>query len=250
MREAALRHFPTLGVEAVDAIVLTHGHADAMQGLDDMRDIQRYDYRHPERNKATPVYLNDDTFAVCKRAFPYLVPVHNDDDDDNNNSMRRVSSIDWRVFQPHQYFHKLDLSDCIDNVDITPIPLLHGGDYICMGFIIQYHTSSSSSSSPFVVAYLSDLHDIPQQTMDYLRNEVRNIDLLVIDLLANRPHFSHLCKQQVIDFVRVLRPRRAVTVGMTCSLGLHDDVNKELQALREEGIDLSLAHDGQRFPVK
>jgi phosphoribosyl 1,2-cyclic phosphodiesterase len=30
-REACLRHFPKLGVKTVDAVVLTHGHADAVR---------------------------------------------------------------------------------------------------------------------------------------------------------------------------------------------------------------------------
>ncbi|CAN0515798.1 unnamed protein product, partial [Ectocarpus sp. 12 AP-2014] len=39
-REGAIRWFPRHGVRGLDGIVLTHDHADAMLGLDDVRSIQ------------------------------------------------------------------------------------------------------------------------------------------------------------------------------------------------------------------
>lgn len=52
---------------AVDAIVLTHGHADAMLGLDDVRDLQW-------TGGVMPVWASAATLAVTRQAFPYLHP--------------------------------------------------------------------------------------------------------------------------------------------------------------------------------
>lgn len=41
MRDSCLRILPKHGVTEVNAIFLTHGHADAVLGLDDVRDLQR-----------------------------------------------------------------------------------------------------------------------------------------------------------------------------------------------------------------
>jgi phosphoribosyl 1,2-cyclic phosphodiesterase len=39
-----LRWFPPHDVPSVDSVVLTHAHADAMLGLDDLRDVQTYGF--------------------------------------------------------------------------------------------------------------------------------------------------------------------------------------------------------------
>ena len=92
IREAALRHFPTLGVGGVDAIVLTHGHAHAMYGLVDMRDIQRH------HTGSTAVFLNQHTYIVCRKVFPYLVPT---DGDKKEDVARCVASLTWHVQRAH-----------------------------------------------------------------------------------------------------------------------------------------------------
>ena len=41
MRDSCLRILPKHGIKEINAIFLTHGHADAVLGLDDVRDLQR-----------------------------------------------------------------------------------------------------------------------------------------------------------------------------------------------------------------
>ena len=40
LRDTVLKNFPRLNISTIDALLLTHGHADAMMGLDDLRDLQ------------------------------------------------------------------------------------------------------------------------------------------------------------------------------------------------------------------
>lgn len=70
--EAALEHFPKNGLRRIDALMITHGHADACFGLDDLRQwtIGPEGYR---TQHAIDVYLNEETLGVVQGAFPYLV---------------------------------------------------------------------------------------------------------------------------------------------------------------------------------
>jgi phosphoribosyl 1,2-cyclic phosphodiesterase len=65
-RDTVLRTFPALGVTHLDAVFLTHGHADAFMGLDDLRDVSL-------GGKPFPIYTSAPCFEVVSRAFAYLV---------------------------------------------------------------------------------------------------------------------------------------------------------------------------------
>ena len=45
----SLKHFPKRGLRKIDGLLLTHGHADAMYGLDDLRVRWSRQYRHSKR---------------------------------------------------------------------------------------------------------------------------------------------------------------------------------------------------------
>lgn len=255
IREAAIQHFPALGVTEIDAIVLTHGHADAILGLDDARDIQRNAVTrningkvHRTLQQTTPIFLNEDTMRVCQNVFPYLIPeeqqVHTAPKKVKDIS-RRVASLTWNVYDEHKYLVPFRPVPEVD-IEFTPFPMLHGGNYVCMGFLIKLRENEDASH--FVIAYLSDVYELPEKTWTFLE-EQPCIDLLVVDLLTkSRRNKSHFCFEQSIDVVRRLRPCRAVAVGMTCSLGMHDEVNAELAKYDEEGLNFRLAYDGMRFP--
>ena len=135
LRTAALRWFRKFGVKGIDALLLTHGHADAVGGIDDLRDLQVVVPRIDGKGhvvsfaieNALPIYLNQDTFDTCKGAYPYLVPELRRRDD----VPRRVASLHWRVIDNATPFAVRGKGQA---VQVTPIPVLHGGQYVCLGF--------------------------------------------------------------------------------------------------------------------
>lgn len=246
IRESALRHFPALGVSCVDAIVLTHGHADAILGLDDLRDLQGGSRKRPT---PTPVFLNANTLSDCKRVFPYLMPgdVPIDPATGKADIRRRIAVIDWIAFEEETYFQPFSPLPGV-GITFTPVPLIHGGDYICMGFIIEVRSEKDAPAS--IIAYLSDVSLVPETTMAFLEC-LPTIDVLIIDALTpDRSHPSHFNLEEAIDLARKLKPVKTFTVGMTCSVGMHEDVNVRLAEMQHsEGLHVALGHDGLRIPL-
>src|SRR6201992_4424145 len=80
-RQQALR----AKIERLDAVLLTHGHADHILGFDDIRP---YNFR---QNAALPGYGNVETFEILRRAFAYVF--------DGRPGDRTVSSVALRVVE-------------------------------------------------------------------------------------------------------------------------------------------------------
>lgn len=226
-RESVLRWFPRLypPVRSLDAVVLTHEHADAMLGLDDLRGVQ--DSRAPV---PLPVFLSAVTMQRVRDAFGYLVPKP-----PQPGAVKRwVAQLDFREIKPFEPFH-------VGSLEVTPIPLVHGEDCICLGFAFGRRDR---------VVYLSDLSRVPPDTEKFLEQEMARpggIALLVLDCLGNRPHNTHFGLSQSLELARKLKARQTLLVGMACdAFPTHHMMNAELHNRRSEiGSDVQFARDGQ-----
>jgi phosphoribosyl 1,2-cyclic phosphodiesterase len=237
-REACMRHLPSLGVRTIDAVVLTHGHADAILGLDDLRDIQSGEGLS---GASMPVFASEKTLRDVSSTFSYLIPKQEVDDVDEgvaSDIPRRVAKIDWKTFN-------VDFEPfCpVEGIEFTPFPLYHGGTYICAGFLIRGAFAST-------VAYLSDVNEVPEETMDFLE-KLPAIDLLIVDALhPSKPYKSHFALPQAIELALRLRPRVTRCVGMSCSFGDHDSANENLKmSVLSEGLDIQLGFDGEQIQL-
>lgn len=85
-----LEWFPTYGLRKIDAVLLTHPHADAVNGLDDLRgefllNIIKQKIAHSlimfliawthggTIQLHIDIYASKDTFSHVQKAFPYLI---------------------------------------------------------------------------------------------------------------------------------------------------------------------------------
>lgn len=235
-RAAALRFFGRLGVDGVDAILITHDHADALLGLDDIRSVQRYDPVQRLVLDSTAVFCDRRTYAHCERAFPYLIPRAPEAEP---KLKRFVSNLDWRPFDDHASF-------VVCGLQFTSLPVEHGVDYLCTGY------AWGPEDAKCVV--LSDYTAIGPEVHAKLRHWStggRRIALLVLDVLArdNAPRV-HASLEQSLALARELRPVATRFVGMSHGLE-HVATNAELRELLEsEGLDCQLAHDGLEMQVE
>jgi phosphoribosyl 1,2-cyclic phosphodiesterase len=225
MREACMARFPPLGIREVHGILLTHDHADAILGLDDVRDLQRC-----EQVKVTtemgivtgfrpisgplPVYLTEKTMEVVKQAFGYLTRKPKYLDEPNNILERRVACLDFRLIDSNAGFN-------VAGLPVRSFPVYHGGTYVSLGFSI-------GRAGEFV--YISDVKIIPDDTWLYLESLPR-IKVFVIDALDEDGIFSHMGLHEALAVVARLQPEVAYFVGMTCSIGSHEAAEARLREL-------------------
>eukprot|EP00026_Physarum_polycephalum_P009791 Phypoly_transcript_09927.p1 GENE.Phypoly_transcript_09927~~Phypoly_transcript_09927.p1 ORF type:complete len:317 (+),score=34.87 Phypoly_transcript_09927:388-1338(+) len=226
-------------VKVIDAIVITHDHFDAIGGMDDLRDFTR------TKGAPIPIYLRQSDYNSLKTMFPYLTNgeptlYHKLSETDVRKSLeynsmvaRIVPDLNYIIIDPSSPF-------VVEGLEFTPLPVYHGGDYICLGFRFGKNES---------VAYISDTNIIPDETREKIIGQ-NSVDYLILDCLFIEKNFSHLNISEAKDEVRKIRPKKkTLFVGMNHILE-HEKTNQELASLLpSEGLDVSLAYDGLSFSV-
>jgi phosphoribosyl 1,2-cyclic phosphate phosphodiesterase len=157
-------------VQRIDAILLTHSHADHILGLDDVRP---FNYR---QRQSIPIYAKEETLAAIRRVFCYAF-----DDAPTESSTPRLN-LNALDGQPFDLF----------GMEFTPIRLLHGKSEI-MGF--RFGSA----------AYLTDHSEIPEES----KAKLQDLDVLFLDALRHRPHPTHSTVERSLGWVQELNPRRA-----------------------------------------
>ncbi|MBT4126535.1 MAG: MBL fold metallo-hydrolase [Chloroflexi bacterium] len=213
--ESAMNWFPKYNVRTMDALVITHAHADAVGGFDDLRDWTN------NAQESLPIYLRETDLDSVESLFFYLV------DRRKQTGGGGVAKLTFETIDETPFD--------ADGLEIIPLPVEHGRGHEIFG----YRFGS--------VSYISDTSAISESTAAL----VAGSELLVLDALRPaRTHGTHLTVEQAIDEARRLGAKRTLLTDATHDID-HVPVNAELAKLKDsEGLDIQYAHDGMAIEVE
>jgi phosphoribosyl 1,2-cyclic phosphate phosphodiesterase len=166
----------TLGLKRIDAVLMTHAHADHTGGFDDLR---RFNQMAEDR---IPIYAGAATAEMLRERYAYAF----------------THEFPFFGGKPDLDLHEIDPPFMFGEQTIVPIPVWHGRT--------QVHGYRFGD-----LAYLTDAKTIPEHAMGLLAG----VDTLVINALRERPHPTHLSIAEALEVIDAIRPRQAFLVHIS-----------------------------------
>jgi phosphoribosyl 1,2-cyclic phosphate phosphodiesterase len=166
-------------IDRLDAVLITHAHADHILGLDDIRP---FTFRQGE----IPVFASAETWRRVERVFYYIF----------SPPPNYVGGGLPRIRQEY-----IDGPFEVIGLHVTPIPVIHGNMEV---------TAFRISDGRFEMAFITDCNLIPESSL----SQLKGLDLLIIDALRYKPHSTHLHLDQTLAYIERLQPQRSLLTHM------------------------------------
>ncbi|MCC7320241.1 MAG: MBL fold metallo-hydrolase [Rubellimicrobium sp.] len=181
------------GAATVDAVVYTHGHADHVHGIDDLRQVV-----HRTRTRL-PVWADAATAERLMAGFGYVFSTPRGSD-----------------YPPI----------CTLNLIEGPVTVAGaGGPVTVQGIEVQHGSIRALGLRVGEMVYMPDVSEIPDPAWEGLAGT----GLFIIDALRHRPHPSHAHLARTLDWIGRLAPARAVLTNMHYDLD-HARLSADLPA--------------------
>ncbi len=197
------------GINRIDWVVLTHGHADHIAGMDDLRRF--VDFRGGE---ALPVYGFSETLDRLKQMYPYAV-------------RDRPEFRGYPAFVPHTVRPRERLEFPWGTLHTTVLP---HGQFDVMGLVF----SEKASGKKFT--YFTDCKTVEESQ----RSLASGSEIVVLDGLRHDPHPTHMTIGKAIEVAAAIGAPQTFLIHMT-----HHVEHDRVDAALPNGVNL--AYDGLRI---
>ena len=185
------------GVSRIDAVLMTHAHADHLHGIDDLRTVNRL------MRAAIPLYADGRVLSEIRARFGYTLD----------------EAEAGRFYKPILVPHEIVGPFAISGIPIVPFAQDHG-----------FGTTHGFRIGGF--AYSTDVTELDERAFAALAG----IELWIVDCLRRAPHPTHSHLAKTLSWIARIRPRRAVLTHMDQSLD-YRELSAELPQGVEPGQD-------------
>ncbi len=163
------------GIKSLDAVLITHNHADHLFGLDDVRPYSAF------QGKTLPVWGSRHTLASIRVKFDYV----------------------WNAVQvgggvPDITLNAAEGAFSAAGLNVLPLPIKHGRLDI-LGFRVGD------------LAYMSDISALPEETLPLLSD----LGTMIISCVRLKRHNTHLNVAGAKRMHRLVRPERTYLTHLT-----------------------------------
>ncbi len=171
------------GIQTLDAVLFTHGHADHTNGLDELREVNRV------LGGPLNIWADVDTMKDLETRFGYA----------------------FEGLAPSQPIFRPWL---LPNIIDAPMPFT-AGNMTITPFLQDHGVMNTLGFRIGDFAYSTDLMNLPDAAMDSLQD----LDVWIIGALTNkRDHATHVSLSQALEWIDELKPKRAIITHMGPSL--------------------------------
>jgi phosphoribosyl 1,2-cyclic phosphate phosphodiesterase len=184
------------GIDRVDAVLVTHDHADHTHGIDDLRAIS------VRRSGPLPIYGPRETLERLAQRFPYIF-------DDSIRPAPGTSKPEARS-RPIESGQPVSIGDAV----VTPVAVPHGTMRV-----FAYRIGP--------LAYVTDAQCIPPDAASLLRGAA----VLVINALLRTEHPTHLSISEALRVATEIGAERTYLTHLT-----HDNFHADLEAELPRGV--------------
>lgn len=194
----------TSGCQHIDAILFTHEHADHTAGLDDIRPFYF-------KQGDIDVFGHKRVLENLSKRFGYIF--------ENENKYPGAPSVTQNLIQKDRPF-------IVSSHTVIPIEVWHG-NWQVFGFRMDKF------------AYLTDVKTIEKDQLDLLRG----VEILVLNVLRETPHPTHLNLEEAMMIVDDLKPKKTFLTHISHHFGFHDEIQQKLP----QGV--YVAYDGLKIEI-